>query len=59
MFNEVNDSNFKLFNTISATIYSNYNEILNYFNNRATNASAESFNAKIKKFRAALYGVRD
>jgi transposase len=25
---------------------------LNYFNNRSTNASAESFNAKIKEFRA-------
>ena len=58
-FNEVTDSGFKSFNTISATIYSHYNEILNYFNNRSTNASAESFNAKIKKFRTALHGVRD
>ena len=58
-FNEVTDSGFKSFNTISATIYSHYNEILNYFNNRATNASAESFNAKIKRFRTTLHGVRD
>ncbi|MDT0649713.1 transposase, partial [Zunongwangia sp. F297] len=26
--------------------------MLNYFENRSTNASAESFNAKIKAFRA-------
>lgn len=58
-FNDVTDSGFKSFNTISATIYSHYNEILNYFNNRSTNASAESFNSKIKRFRATLHGVRD
>lgn len=33
--------------------------ILNYFNNRSTNASAESFNAKLKGFRALVRGVRD
>lgn len=31
--------------------------ILNYFYNRATNASAESFNAKIKGFRAIMRGI--
>ncbi|WP_165589534.1 transposase, partial [Myroides marinus] len=36
-----------------------YNEIINYFNNRSTNASAESFNAKIKYFRMMYRGVRD
>ncbi|NLZ72474.1 MAG: transposase, partial [Bacteroidales bacterium] len=36
-----------------------YKEILNYFNNRSTNASAESFNAKIKYFRMMYRGVRD
>ncbi|WP_143748607.1 transposase, partial [Chryseobacterium indoltheticum] len=35
------------------------NEILNYFERRSTNASAESFNAKIKNFRLQLRGVRD
>ena len=35
-----------------------YIPILNYFNNRSTNASAESFNAKIKEFRAQFRGVR-
>ena len=56
-FNDVTDSGFKSFNTISATFYSHYPEILNFFDNRSTNASAESFNAKLKAFRAALRGV--
>jgi transposase len=58
-FNDVTDSEFDSFNTISATFYSHYPEILNYFDNRSTNASAESFNAKIKAFRATQRGVRD
>lgn len=58
-FNKVTDSGFKSFNTISATIYAHYDKILNFFNNRSTNASAESFNAKIKAFRATQRGVRD
>ncbi|WP_194767396.1 transposase, partial [Tamlana sp. I1] len=32
---------------------------LNYFINRSTNASAESFNAKIKAFRTQFRGVRN
>lgn len=58
-FNDVTESEIKSFNTISATFYSHYPEILNYFDNRSTNASAESFNAKIKAFRATQRGVRD
>jgi len=58
-FNDVTDSGFKSFNTIWATFYSHYPEILNYFDNRSTNASAESFNAKIKAFRSQFRGVRD
>ncbi|QTE24521.1 transposase [Polaribacter cellanae] len=33
--------------------------ILNFFNNRSTNANAESFNSKIKLFRPNQRGVRD
>jgi len=33
--------------------------ILNFFDNRSTNANAESFNSKIKGFRANLRGVKD
>ncbi len=58
-FNDVSESEFKSFNTITATVYSHYPEILNFFDNRSTNASAESFNAKIKAFRATLRGVVD
>ena len=58
-YNQVTDSEFKSFSTISATIYEHYDEILNFFINRSTNASAESFNAKIKAFRASLRGVTD
>jgi len=58
-FNQITESGYKSFNTISATIYSHYPEILNFFDNRSTNASAESFNAKIKAFRASQRGVTD
>jgi len=58
-YNDVTESEFKSFNTISATIYSHYQNILNFFDNRSTNASAESFNAKIKAFRATQRGVTD
>ena len=58
-YNDVSESGFKSFNTISATIYSHYPNILNFFENRSTNASAESFNAKLKAFRATQRGVRD
>ena len=40
-------------------MYDREDEILNYFVNRFTNASAESLNAKIKHFRAQLGGIID
>ncbi len=40
------------FGTVARTIQSHYDTILNYFDNRSTNASTESFNAKIKAFRS-------
>lgn len=40
----------KAFNDIAAAMYDREDEILNYFVNRSTNASAESLNAKIKDF---------
>jgi transposase len=57
-YREVEESGFKSFNTIVNTISLNYRSILNYFNHRSTNASAESFNAKIKAFRAQFRGVK-
>lgn len=38
---KVNQAGFKSFNTISKTIINHYQNILNYFDNRSTNASAE------------------
>jgi transposase len=58
-YNEVEKTGFKAFGTIVNTITINYRSILNYFINRSTNASAESFNAKIKAFRAQFRGVKD
>ena len=40
-------------------IKSREENILNYFIDRSTNASAESFNSKLKAFRAQLRGIRD
>ncbi len=54
----VRQSGFKSFNTISRSIKHHYETILNYFDQRSTNASAESFNAKIKAFRSQFRGVR-
>lgn len=58
-YDMVDKSGFKSFNTIARTIQNHYQTILNYFDNRSTNASAESFNAKIKAFRAQFRGVRN
>jgi transposase len=56
---KVRQSGFRSFNTISRSIENHYQTILNYFNNRSTNAPAESFNAKIKAFRSQFRGVRN
>jgi transposase len=55
---KVRQSGFKSFNTVSRSIQNHYKTILNYFNHRSTNASAESFNAKIKAFRSQFRGVK-
>ena len=58
-YNEIEASGFKSFNIVMKTIQQHYESILNYFDNRSTNASAESFNSKIKSFRAQFRGVRN
>tara|TARA_B110000881_G_C18535559_1_gene495582 strand:- start:67 stop:672 length:606 start_codon:yes stop_codon:yes gene_type:complete len=58
-FKEIEQSNISSFKTVKRTFEIHYAEILNYFDNRSTNASAESLNAKIKDFRRNLRGVRD
>ena len=47
------------FNTVVNSIEYHLDNILNFFDNRSTNANAESFNSKIKGFRANLRGVTD
>jgi len=58
-YDQVDRSGFDSFGTVSRSIQHNYQYILNFFENRNTNASAESFNAKIKAFRSQFRGVRD
>jgi transposase len=47
------------FNTVVHSLEYHLENILNFFDNRNTNANAESFNSKIKGFRANLRGVSD
>lgn len=58
-YNDVEATGIESFKTVSRSVQMHYEAILNFFNNRSTNASAESFNAKIKAFRATSRGVRD
>lgn len=58
-YNDVENSGIDAFKTVAGSVKTHYDYILNFFNNRSTNAAAESFNAKIKAFRATSRGVRD
>lgn len=58
-YEQIEQSQIQTFGTVKRTIQQHYISILNYFDNRSTNASAESFNSKIKGFRLQLRGVRD
>jgi transposase len=52
-------TDFPSFLTAAHSIKAHEGTILNYFYDRSTNASAESFNAKIKAFRSLVRGVTD
>ena len=56
---EITEKEVKEFYTVANTVKHNLDNILNFFINRHTNANAESFNAKIKLFRANQRGVVD
>lgn len=58
-YEKVKEKKFKSFITASESIKAHEGTILNYFFDRSTNASAESFNAKLKGFRALVRGVTD
>lgn len=58
-YEDVELTDMKTLKNAAVTILSREEHVLNYFNNRHTNASAESLNAKIKGFRSLLRGVSD
>lgn len=57
--NKVENAGIISFESVAKSIAAHHPEILHYFDNRSTNASAESFNAKLKAFRSVFRGVRD
>ena len=56
-FDKVDKSSFDSFSTVKRSYQTHYQSTLNYFDNRSTNASVESFNAKIKDFRRTFRGL--
>ncbi len=58
-YQKVEEENIEPFLVAAQSIKAYEDTILNYFHNRSTNASAESFNAKLKGFRTLVRGVRD
>ena len=58
-YNKVEDFGDEGFNKVIETFENHRHTIINYFVDRLTNASAESFNAKIKAFRSQFRGVGD
>ncbi len=58
-YEKVEQENIESFLVAAESIRLHEETILNYFTHRSTNASAESFNAKLKGFRALVRGVRD
>lgn len=58
-YNKVEEFGDNQFSKVLETFENNSLTIINYFERRLTNASAESFNAKIKAFRTQFRGVGD
>lgn len=58
-YNDVEKFDNPEFSKVLETFENHNTTIINYFEQRLTNASAESFNAKIKAFRTQFRGVRD
>ncbi len=58
-YNEVSAFGNNEFDKVLDTFENHNTTIINYFERRLTNASAESFNAKIKAFRTQFRGVGD
>lgn len=58
-YNNVEAFGYNGFSKVIETFENHNDTIVNYFEERLTNASAESFNAKIKAFRTQFRGVGD
>lgn len=58
-YNDVEAFGYDGFSKVIETFENHNDTIINYFEDRLTNASAESFNAKIKAFRTQFRGVGD
>ena len=58
-YNELEQFDPVRFKTVIDTFTTHCDTIINYFNDRLTNASAESFNAKIKDLRRQFRGIND
>ncbi len=58
-YNDVEKFGYEGFNKVIETFENHNDTIVNYFEDRLTNASAESFKAKIKAFRTQFRGVGD
>ena len=48
--NKVLEVNIKEFNSVVNSIEHHFEKIMNFFNNRNTNANAESFNSKLNHY---------
>ena len=58
-YNKIEELGYGCLRTVTDTMRNYHETVLNYFVHRETNAFAESFNAKIKAFRAQFRGVGD
>lgn len=58
-YKKVTKSTLREIKSVKNSIRHYEDEILNYFDKRETNASAESLNSRMKGFRSSLRGVRD
>ena len=58
-YNDVEAFGYEGFSKVVETFENHNDTIVNYFEDKLTNASAESFNAKIKAFRTQFRGVGD
>lgn len=58
-YDEVDKSGFLAFGRVDRSTQTHYQQIINFFDKRSTNAASESFNAKIKNFRSQFRGVKD